>query len=293
MAVDEDITAYSTTASSNTPGGSDNIGTDLDDHLRDIKKNLKIIAQNSSNRSAPGNIRGRLWMDTSGSASSMFIMKVGNGSTTWGDFLYFNNSSGRTYCTIDTAQVAMSATTLSAGNALSGGGTLSSNRTFSVANASTATITHTAAILDLTVDPFGRVVSAATAATIATAAQMEDRSSTAAYVVPVRMKDHLGVAKFWVNFDANGTASIADSYNIASVIRSAAGTYTVNFTTGFADAKYAVFVQTLFRQGVAYTAGFATSKTTSSATVLTIRLDTAATADPERVDIMGFGYHAT
>ena len=41
MAVSENLTAYSTTASSNTPAGSDAVGTDLDDHIRDIKKNIR------------------------------------------------------------------------------------------------------------------------------------------------------------------------------------------------------------------------------------------------------------
>lgn len=44
MAVNESITdSYTTVAASNTPAGSDSIGSDLDDHLRDMKKNIKVV----------------------------------------------------------------------------------------------------------------------------------------------------------------------------------------------------------------------------------------------------------
>ena len=44
MAVTEALSALSTTAASNTPAGTDSIGTDLDDHLRDIKKNVRFAS---------------------------------------------------------------------------------------------------------------------------------------------------------------------------------------------------------------------------------------------------------
>lgn len=45
MAVDENLTGYSRTATNNTPAGSDSIGTDLDNHLRDMKKNVLYASQ--------------------------------------------------------------------------------------------------------------------------------------------------------------------------------------------------------------------------------------------------------
>ena len=49
MAVNESLTAsYTTVASSNTPGGSTNIGSDLDDHLRDMKKNMAVLLDDVS-----------------------------------------------------------------------------------------------------------------------------------------------------------------------------------------------------------------------------------------------------
>jgi hypothetical protein len=44
MAVNEALSALSTTPASNTPAGTDSIGTDLDDHLRDIKKNVRFAS---------------------------------------------------------------------------------------------------------------------------------------------------------------------------------------------------------------------------------------------------------
>ena len=44
MAVNEALSGLSTTSASNTPAGSDSIGTDLDDHLRDIKKNIRFAS---------------------------------------------------------------------------------------------------------------------------------------------------------------------------------------------------------------------------------------------------------
>jgi len=44
MAVNEALSSLSTTPASNTPAGTDSIGTDLDDHLRDIKKNVRFAS---------------------------------------------------------------------------------------------------------------------------------------------------------------------------------------------------------------------------------------------------------
>lgn len=49
-----------------------------------------------------------------------------------------------------------------------------------------------------------------------------------------------GCAKAWVNFNGITTTTIRASYNVSSVTRTATGTYTVNFTTAFADANYSI-----------------------------------------------------
>ena len=45
----------------------------------------------------------------------------------------------------------------------------------------------------------------------------------------------------WVNFNGtNGSVAIRTSYNISSVTRNSAGTYTLSFTNSLADANYVV-----------------------------------------------------
>jgi hypothetical protein len=46
--------------------------------------------------------------------------------------------------------------------------------------------------------------------------------------------------KAWVNFDGDGTVTITDSYNVASVSDNGTGAYTINFTANMADTTYAV-----------------------------------------------------
>lgn len=45
MAVDERIVDYGTVEADNTPLGTSTVGPDLDNHLRDIKKNIRVVAQ--------------------------------------------------------------------------------------------------------------------------------------------------------------------------------------------------------------------------------------------------------
>ena len=49
-----------------------------------------------------------------------------------------------------------------------------------------------------------------------------------------------GSAKAWVNFDGTGTVAIRASFNVSSITDIGTGTYTVNFTTAFADTNYNV-----------------------------------------------------
>jgi hypothetical protein len=47
-----------------------------------------------------------------------------------------------------------------------------------------------------------------------------------------------GIAKAWVNWSSSGTVTINASFNVSSVTRSAAGIYTITFTTAFPNANY-------------------------------------------------------
>jgi len=53
------------------------------------------------------------------------------------------------------------------------------------------------------------------------------------------------LCRAWVNFNGSGGAVIRASFNVSSVTRASAGTYTVNFTTAMSDANYSVQAQSL------------------------------------------------
>jgi hypothetical protein len=69
------------------------------------------------------------------------------------------------------------------------------------------------------------------------------------------------ICKAWVNFDGTtNPGTIRSSYNVSSVVRSATGKYTVNFTTPMKDANYAATVtSTNIASFGSATSSFATS----------------------------------
>ena len=72
-----------------------------------------------------------------------------------------------------------------------------------------------------------------------------------------------GSAKAWVSV-SGGSPSINASYNVSSVTRPQTGIYTINFSTAFADANYAINVSTLVGGASAYAfVGYANPSTTS------------------------------
>lgn len=291
MAVNEDLSAYSTVAASNTPDGNTNIGTDLDDHLRDIKRNIKRAGTHFARSTAPEQVTGIVWYDTSGTSSNR-ITDIKLWDDGWINLFRVNQTADVAYALADPTLYPTAQTTLTAGSGLSGGGTLAASRSFSVASTGlTATTTYTVSTVVL--DPFGRVVSAADGPGIATKAQMQDRSSTAVYVTPVRMKDHLGVAKFWVSFQAELTASITNSYNVDSVVRSATGVYTINFNTGFADTGYVV-IATCDDESSASVFRVVNSRERDTGSCHIIaHAEDGSLNDPNNIHVVGFGFHST
>jgi hypothetical protein len=76
---------------------------------------------------------------------------------------------------------------------------------------------------------------------IATQADMEAASSTTALVTAGRARFHPSASKAWVKFvprGTNGACTVNASYNVASVDRTAAGAYTITFTTAMSSANY-------------------------------------------------------
>lgn len=76
--------------------------------------------------------------------------------------------------------------------------------------------------------------------TSATQAQQEAETSTTTFVSPARQRDNPSSPKAWVVFRGTGTVASLSSYNVSSITDNGTGDYTVNFTTAFSSANYAV-----------------------------------------------------
>ncbi len=72
----------------------------------------------------------------------------------------------------------------------------------------------------------------------ATQAALEAETDEDTYAPPDLIKHNPGVAKVWVKFDLAGTVNA--SQNVDSVTDTGTGDWTVNITTDFSDADYAV-----------------------------------------------------
>lgn len=70
-------------------------------------------------------------------------------------------------------------------------------------------------------------------------ATQETATSTALFVTPGVQQFHPSAAKAWLIWTAGGT-TITASNNVASIARTAAGDYTVTFTTAFSSTNYSV-----------------------------------------------------
>lgn len=81
MAVNESLDALdAVTAANNTPAGTASVGTDMDDHLRDIKKNIRDAADHQVKELAPTGFEGQLHADKSRSASGIITMRFHDGA---------------------------------------------------------------------------------------------------------------------------------------------------------------------------------------------------------------------
>jgi hypothetical protein len=76
----------------------------------------------------------------------------------------------------------------------------------------------------------------------ASQAEQETGTSTAVAVTPGRQQYHPSAAKAWCYFNGitTGTNAPTAGYNVTSVERTGTGAYTINFTTAFSNANYAM-----------------------------------------------------
>jgi len=114
MAVDESLNALSTTASSNTPAGADIVGVDLDNHLRDIKKNIRIAAEHAQGILNPTGFAGQLHADRSRSASGIITLRLHDGDA-FQDLLEFKTADNN-IAVLNLADSAIPAVKVQAGD---------------------------------------------------------------------------------------------------------------------------------------------------------------------------------
>ena len=99
----------------------------------------------------------------------------------------------------------------------------------------TTNVTATSTVISASTSTAGKVQ-------LAQASDVAAGSSTTLAVTPASLSGLSSGIKAWVRFagsSVNGSQSILASYNVSSVVRTAGGLYTVNFTNNFADANYA------------------------------------------------------
>jgi len=75
---------------------------------------------------------------------------------------------------------------------------------------------------------------------LAVQSEMEAATDTGRAVTPATQKYHPGHPKAWINLNGTGTIAIRASHNVASITDNGSGDYTVNFTTVFSAATYAL-----------------------------------------------------
>jgi hypothetical protein len=100
-----------------------------------------------------------------------------------------------------------------------------------------------------------------------------------------------GISDAWVNFDGgrvNTAGTIYSSFNVSSVVRTAAGTYTVNFAIAMPNTNYAfVGGGEYYLVANAIMCVTANARTTSSITV-NVNYQNTFTFDTDRVNVVIF-----
>lgn len=153
----------------------------------------------------------------SGTGSALVLSGLGNNGVELGrvdgsaSTPFWDFHSGATAVDFDSRIIA------SGGTGVAGGGTL---------EVTAATLTQNSSRIH-------------TDANVATQATMETATSITDTVTPGRQHFHPGSAKAWVKWNGN-TSTIDAGYNVSSITDNGTGDFTINWTTAFSSANYAV-----------------------------------------------------
>ncbi|WP_407194394.1 hypothetical protein [Bradyrhizobium sp. STM 3566] len=154
------------------------------------------------------------------------------------------------------------------------------------ANPSWITASGTGTVTSITC--FGSAITTTgTCATAATKADQQTATSTTAVVTPSQQQSHPSAAKAWVRF-TGASGAISQAYNVASVTRSLAGSYTLNFSTAFANTNYTCVGAIEDSSSNGIVKGASSGRSGSANPIFAVNL--AGTAyDPATVEVACFG----
>jgi hypothetical protein len=126
--------------------------------------------------------------------------------------------------------------------------------------------------------------------TAASKSDQETGTSTTSVVTPANFKNSDSAVKAWCVFNGTtvGTNACDASFNVTSVTRFGAGTYTVNFATAFASTSYACTAMGATTSN-AMVYGNSAAQTTSTFGLYSVVSTTNAVVDPVRVHIACYG----
>jgi hypothetical protein len=292
--------------------------------LADINLALPALASTSKGPSAPSTpYAGQLWLDDDTPSGTVWTLKQYDGAD-WISIAEIDTSNNRfNVVTCQSADVASAATlnldtaygliTDVTGTTGITAVTLSQGRMKFVRFTGVLTLTHGASLVlpgaanittaagdyaifagytSSVVRCVGYFRADGTPVALATQAQMEAASSNAVVVTPGRMQYHPGMAKFWTVFNGTGTIAASASHNVTSLTDNGTGDYTVNLTTAFSSANYAVVGMANSDAGIPRMVALDDDNAnTASAVHIEVYSDTEAgtKADSATINLVGYG----
>lgn len=124
----------------------------------------------------------------------------------------------------------------------------------------------------------------------ATKSDQQTGTSSTLAVTPSQQQSHDSAAKAWATFTGSSGGIVA-SYNVSSVTRSGAGSYTLFFTTSFASSIAYTGIGTTENNAANGYIKFGSSANKTSSSIAIFALNAAGTAlqDPDYVDVVFYG----
>ena len=235
---------------------------------------------------------------TTSTAATITSGTITNLASTTGTIATLNSTTG-TIATLNSTTgtiVTLNSTTGTIGNlstTLVGDFTISSGTsTLGTTGVTAGTYGSASAIPFITVDAKGRITSATSGTFSSTPPANSVTFNTLSTSATEADNVAKRTAKAWVRFDG-ATPTIASSFNVSSVSRGGAGSYTINLTSAMSDANYSAVITTSDLNGVSSSCAMlnatGVAPTTTAFNANTVRRDTGAGFDPVYVSVMVFG----